>query len=165
MIFLFIILLALLLFLNNVLAPFLTIYGAAINFYLIALVYLNSYFKNWKIVWYFGFFVGILYDIFSGYSFGIYSITLFLSAIFLNFLSENIFVKNKFYPLLSELVLSSIFYEIVFIALLNIFSPLGNYAINNKIIMLFSLFNILYTSAAFMLTWYIKYIQKDKNKI
>ncbi len=163
MIFLFIFLLMILLFLNNVLSPYLVIYGAAINFYLIFLVYLNSYFKKWKIVWYFGFFAGVLYDIFSGYPFGVYSITLFLSAIFLNFLSENIFIKKRFYPLLSELILTNVFYEAFFIILLNLFSSPQNYQLNNKILLLFSLFNILYTAAVFILTWYLKYIRRSRN--
>jgi len=143
----FFLVLALAVFIQVTLFRELELFGVLPNIALISLFFVAFYIKDNERVMLSALFLGLLFDVFSGVSFGIFSL-IFLSISFIIILVKEAFVSNQNITTFILIVfLGTISYYLLTVILVNIFNILqiAEYKVDiNLIILKYAFFEALY---------------------
>jgi len=135
--------------LQTSLLPFLALRGIIPNLVLV-LILLLVIFKNFKEVWWLVILGGLFLDLFSGLPFGLVSLSLLITAYFINWFNRSIFSEAKFWIVLFLIGLASLFYNLVLFGLAKLFILVD---LNRQEIYP-SLFSLNFLADLFLFTFY-----------
>ncbi|PKM91535.1 rod shape-determining protein MreD [Candidatus Falkowbacteria bacterium HGW-Falkowbacteria-1] len=112
-----------------------------------------------------GFFVGFLFDIFSFYPFGIYSLVILVTIFIVNFLLLNLFTNRSIYSFAAIGFFFSFFYYLFLYLILYLFADkIEGIAWFNGFLFLNFLKELIFILLAIIFSFYFLGLENEKNK-